>query len=102
MLTVHYKNVCSIFGLKLTHSLSKSQLQLKYFLPCRFRCRLKSYPDVTLQASLIICFHKEALSTLLRTVATVIERTPVNLLTEIILVDDFSDDGINDQYILFA
>ena len=44
-------------------------------------------------ASVIICFFNEALSTLLRTVQSVIERTDDRLLHEIILIDDFSDDG---------
>ncbi|XP_042188470.1 polypeptide N-acetylgalactosaminyltransferase 11 isoform X1 [Callorhinchus milii] len=57
------------------------------------KCKLKRYPLNLPSASIIICFYNEALSALLRTVHSVLDRTPVDLLYEIILVDDHSDFG---------
>lgn len=43
------------------------------------------------QASVVLVFHNEGKSVLLRTVHSVINRTPSRFLEEVLLVDDFSD-----------
>lgn len=43
--------------------------------------------------SVIVCFHNEAWSVLLRTVHSVLDRSPPHLLQEVILMDDNSTMG---------
>ncbi|EYC30509.1 hypothetical protein Y032_0005g2687 [Ancylostoma ceylanicum] len=54
-------------------------------------CLTEKYHDDLPDTSVVVCFHNEAWSVLLRTVHSVLERTPDKLLNELILVDDFSD-----------
>lgn len=54
------------------------------------RCINELYARVLPNVSVIIVFHNEHLQTLLRTCYTIVRRTPAQLLTEIILVDDAS------------
>ncbi|XP_014772773.1 polypeptide N-acetylgalactosaminyltransferase 13 [Octopus bimaculoides] len=53
-------------------------------------CDRVTYPSNLPSTTVIICFHNEAWSTLLRTVHSVLRHTSLELLSSIILVDDAS------------
>ncbi|XP_035829500.1 polypeptide N-acetylgalactosaminyltransferase 13-like, partial [Aplysia californica] len=55
------------------------------------RCKSIPYPRVLPTASVVIIFHNEAWSPLLRTAHSVVNRSPPDYLHEVILLDDFSD-----------
>ncbi|XP_052865700.1 polypeptide N-acetylgalactosaminyltransferase 35A [Anopheles cruzii] len=54
-------------------------------------CRQQAYDKVLPAASIVMCFYNEHLETLVRSITTVLRRTPAYLLKELILVDDYSD-----------
>uniref|UniRef100_H0V3X5 Polypeptide N-acetylgalactosaminyltransferase n=1 Tax=Cavia porcellus TaxID=10141 RepID=H0V3X5_CAVPO len=57
------------------------------------RCLQKTYPSQLPSLSVILIFMDEALSVIQRAITSIINRTPLWLLKEIILVDDFSSNG---------
>ncbi|XP_054673317.1 polypeptide N-acetylgalactosaminyltransferase 15 isoform X2 [Grus americana] len=56
-------------------------------------CLQQEYDSILPTASVIICFHDEAWSTLLRTVHSIMDTAPKASLKDIILVDDLSQQG---------
>ncbi|KAF9415403.1 hypothetical protein HW555_006930 [Spodoptera exigua] len=54
-------------------------------------CKNQNFSSDLPKATIIICFYNEAWSTLMRTISSVLNRSPPELLEEVILVDDFSN-----------
>lgn len=54
-------------------------------------CKYWHYDENLLTSSVVIVFHNEGWSTLMRTVHSVIKRTPRKYLAEIVMIDDFSN-----------
>uniref|UniRef100_A0A8C6MDT5 Polypeptide N-acetylgalactosaminyltransferase n=1 Tax=Nothobranchius furzeri TaxID=105023 RepID=A0A8C6MDT5_NOTFU len=54
-------------------------------------CQYWHYDERLLTSSVIIVFHNEGWSTLMRTIHSVIKRTPRQFLAEIVMIDDFSN-----------
>lgn len=57
------------------------------------RCAAKKYPVALPTVSVVLIYLDEALSIIQRAVRSIIDRTPAELLAEIILVDDHSNNG---------
>lgn len=56
-------------------------------------CKTQIYAENLPKASIIVAYYNEPFSTLMRTVHSVLNRSPPELIEEIILVDDCSDNG---------
>ena len=59
------------------------------------QCNELVYSNSLPSASVIICYYHEDLGVLLRTIHSVLERTPQNLLKEILIINDQSDIDIS-------
>ncbi|RMB97905.1 hypothetical protein DUI87_25383 [Hirundo rustica rustica] len=58
----------------------------------KLRCRNLTFPESLPEVSVVFIFVNEALSVILRSIHSAIDRTPAHLLKEIILVDDNSNN----------
>ena len=79
------------------NTLVSSRLGLSRTLPdTRHKeCKKLTYSVQLPSASIIICYYHEDLGVLLRTIHSVLERTPSNILKEILVINDQSDIDIS-------
>lgn len=68
---------------------------------CRCRCSEQRVHDDLPTTTIIMCFVDEVWSTLLRSVHSVLSRSPPHLIEEVILVDDFSTKGRRSFFYLY-
>uniref|UniRef100_A0A1I8P8R1 Polypeptide N-acetylgalactosaminyltransferase n=2 Tax=Stomoxys calcitrans TaxID=35570 RepID=A0A1I8P8R1_STOCA len=61
------------------------------------KCQRMRYPSLLPKCSIIVVYRNEQASVLLRTLHSLLDRTPEKLLEEIILVDDYSDPQDDDE-----
>ncbi|KAK3923403.1 Polypeptide N-acetylgalactosaminyltransferase 35A [Frankliniella fusca] len=61
-------------------------------------CRDMKYEENLPSASVVVCFYNEHYETLLRTVHSILDRSPPQYLREILLIDDNSDiEGVHEK-----
>lgn len=85
--------VCSIQHSTERIGKHEGTLPIFFFLSFLFRCKYWHYDENLLTSSVVIVFHNEGWSTLMRTVHSVIKRTPRRYLAEIVMIDDYSNKG---------
>lgn len=83
-----------MFKLQNFDLLASNMVSVNRSLPDRRspECIRKIYPKYLPKASIIIIFHNEPWSTLIRTIWSIVNRSPSELIEEMILVDDDSTD----------